>query len=181
MRVVPWKRIANWRCISCGLCCRDYSVVLNLPEWLYILKKFGVEYTSSSINRFYLAKRVNGSCVFLQETPHKSYCSIQYMKPLACKLWPFKILNKPKYGLQNQAEYTYYGNKKLYVYVDSACNGLRPGSPTQELKYSIIPEFIEIAIGQPRRQIRSTAYLKPTIPFRNPNLRFSTGHRIQRI
>ena len=71
------------------------------------------------------------------------------------------ILNKPKYGLQNQAEYTYYGNKKLYVYVDSACSGLRPGSPTQELKYSIIPEFIEIAIGQPRRQIKSTAFLKP--------------------
>lgn len=180
MRIVPWKRIANWRCINCGLCCRDYSVVLNLLEWLYILKKFGVEYTSSSINRFHLAKRVNGSCVFLQETPNKSFCSMQYMKPLACKLWPFKILNKPKYGLQDQAKYTYYSNKKLYVYVDSACSGLHLGTPTQELKYSIIPEFIEIATGQHRRQIKSTAFLKPTIPFLNLNPRFSTQHRIQR-
>jgi Fe-S-cluster containining protein len=181
MRIVPWKRIANWRCINCGLCCRDYNVVLNLPEWLYILKKFGVEYTTSSISRFYLAKKVNGSCVFLQETPNKSFCGIQHIKPLACKLWPFKILNNPKYGFPTQAEYSHYGNRKLYIYVDSACSGLQIGTPTQELKYSIIPEFIEIASFRFRKQVKSTAFLRPQSILPSLDPRFSIQHQIRRI
>ncbi len=156
MRVVPWSHVSSWRCNACGICCKHYDVVLGFPEWLGIVKSFGVEYTASSVNKFFLRRKSDGSCAFLYETPNASRCSLQYMKPKACKLWPFKILDKPKFGSPNDAAY-YYGHGKLFVYVDGACTGLRFGLPTREFTYSLIPEFIEIALGLRRRQLKTTA------------------------
>ena len=164
LRVVPWRRISHWRCNTCGACCKGYSVVLNFSEWLYIVKKFGIEYTSSSINRFFLGKKTDRSCIFLRETPNMSLCGLQQTKPLACRLWPFKILHKPKYGFPNQAAY-YYGNQKLFVYADSACNGLTFGTPTKEFTRYVIPEFIEMVYGKRQRQFKSTGFLRPVSPF----------------
>jgi hypothetical protein len=158
MRIVPWNVVRSWRCNACGVCCKHYDVVLKFPEWLSIVKNFGVEYTAPSINKFLLRKRSDGSCIFLYKTSTASFCSLQNAKPQACKLWPFKVLGKPKYGRPNDAVY-YYGNRKLFVYVDSACRGVKFGVPNQEFAHSIIPEFIEIAFGMRRKQFKSTAIL----------------------
>lgn len=158
MRIVPWSLISSWRCNACGKCCRDYDVVLKFPEWLSIVRNFGVEYTASSIDRFLLRRRPDGSCFFLCETPTMSFCTLQHSKPHACRVWPFKILERAKYGQPDEAEY-YYGTRKLFIYVDLACLGLRYGTPTREYAYSVIPEFVENAFGVRRRQFKSTARL----------------------
>ncbi|MCW3981153.1 MAG: YkgJ family cysteine cluster protein [Candidatus Bathyarchaeota archaeon] len=158
MRSLPWSQVKSWRCILCGICCRKYSVVLKFPEWLSIIKRFGVEYTAPSITNFFLKRRNDGSCVFLKEDTTTSFCSLQYEKPIACKLWPFKVHDHPKYGQSERAVY-YRGSKKLFVYVDPACPGLAFGPPTQEFTHSVIPEFIEIASGLRRRQHKTTANL----------------------
>jgi Fe-S-cluster containining protein len=133
-------------------------VILKLPEWLNVVRTFGVEYIAPSVSSFSLRRRADGSCVFLNRTPAASLCSLQHSKPQACRLWPFKILDKPKYGKPNDATYN-YGGRKLFVYVDSTCTGLRYGVPSHELVFSVIPEFVELALGVRRRQFKTTAML----------------------
>jgi hypothetical protein len=158
MQIVPWNMVSSWHCNTCGICCRQYDVILKLPEWLNVVKAFGVEYVAPSVSNFLLRRQADGSCVFLNRTPTASLCSLQYSKPQACRLWPFKILDNPKYGKPNDAVY-YYGRQKLFVYADSTCTGLRYGVPSQEFVYSVIPEFVELALGVRLRQFKTTAVL----------------------
>ncbi len=155
MRLLPWTCISTWKCSSCGHCCQHYDVVLKLPEWLRIVKSFGVKYTTSGVGRLLLKRKHNGSCVFLFRTPTASLCSLQRGKPVACKLWPFKILDRPRFGNPKGAVY-YYDYSELFIYVDPQCRGLRFGQPTKEFSLQIIPEFIQIAYGVRREQIKST-------------------------
>jgi Fe-S-cluster containining protein len=156
MLFVPWKFIADWKCNLCGLCCKAYSVVLNFQEWLNIVKNFGVETTSAGLNKLYLKRKSDGSCVFLYKLADMHLCGLQHMKPTACKLWPFKILTTPKYGYVREAAYPYLG-KTLYVYADSTCTGLRYGVPTLEFANQTVREFVEIAMGTRRQQCKTTA------------------------
>jgi len=78
------------------------------------------------------------------------------MKPLACKLWPFKIMDKPKYGDARKALFNHNG-RRLFVYVDPSCPEIRWGKPTVKMMYKVIPEFIEIALGLKEKQLYSTS------------------------
>ena len=163
MLFVPWQQIADWRCNACGLCCRAYSVVLNFQEWLNIIKNYGVETTVSGLNKLYIKRKSDGSCTFLHNISNMHLCGLQHMKPTACKLWPFKVLNKPEYGYAKEAIYDYRGNR-LFVYADSTCSGLRYGRPTWEFATYTVKEFIEIALGIRSQQYKTTAdinFLKP--------------------
>jgi hypothetical protein len=71
-------------------------------------------------------------------------------------LWPFKVFNAPQYGYANEAEYL-FGEGKLFIYVDSMCNGLRYGNPTLEFANHTIKEFVEIALGICDIQLRTTS------------------------
>lgn len=153
---VPWRYVANWKCIQCGDCCRLYSVVLNFHEWLGIVKYFGAEHTASGLDKLFIRRRTDGSCAFLQTGPYASYCGLQNMKPRACQIWPFKILMKPQYGLPNDAVFS-VGNNKVFVYVDPACHGVRFGAPTYEFANSTLREFVEIAAGLRAHQLKTTS------------------------
>ncbi|MEM4701708.1 MAG: hypothetical protein QXZ51_06150, partial [Candidatus Bathyarchaeia archaeon] len=113
---------------------------------LKIVKNYGVETTVSGLNKLYLQRKTDGSCVFLYKVAGMHLCGLQRMKPMACKLWPFKILATPKFGYAKEALYA-YGGKTLYVYADSTCAGLIYGRPTWEFANKTLKEFIEIAIG----------------------------------
>lgn len=164
MQFVPWRYVADWSCIACGECCKLYSVVLNLQEWLSIVKNYGVEQTVSGLNKLYLKRKGDGSCSFLYGVPDMHLCGLQHMKPCACKLWPFKILTIPKYGYANEAGYNYGGNR-IFVYADSACVGLRYGAPTWEFAYYTVREFVEIAMGLRSNQYKTTANVGFSQPF----------------
>lgn len=156
MLFVPWQYISDWKCNACGLCCRAYSVVLDFQEWLRIVKNYGVEYTVSGLNKLFIKRRSDGSCVFLYDLPNMKLCGLQHMKPMACKLWPFKILSKPKFGYEKESVYRFIDNK-LFIYADSTCRGIRYGTPTWEFANQTLKEFIEIALGNRREQNKTTA------------------------
>jgi len=155
---VPWRYVENWRCINCGKCCQAYEVVLSFNEWLKLVNVYGAGIARPSLNKFYLSKRSDGSCVFLNRIGNRYYCALQHDKPRACKIWPFKILSRPKYGRPKEAAYTYRG-QVFYVYVVPSCSGIRWGTPTEEFAKAVVPEFIDIALGVREKQYYSTARL----------------------
>jgi Fe-S-cluster containining protein len=158
MQFVPWQNIADWKCTACGYCCKLYSVVLNFPEWLKLVKTFGVETTIAGLDRLYIKRADDGACTFLCRFAGTYFCGLQHMKPGACKLWPFKVLSEPKYGQANQALLNYRG-MRLFVYADSMCSGLRYGSPTWEFNFSTLREFVELALGARQVQCNTTSDL----------------------
>jgi Fe-S-cluster containining protein len=158
MMPVPWRYVENWNCNACGACCKGFEVVLDFPEWLNIVKTYGVDYTVPGLSRLYLKHKSDGTCVFLDNHYSCWSCQLQYMKPMACKLWPFKISNKPRYGRPREAEYS-LSSMKLYVYVDPSCTGIRWGTPSPEFTSFTLPEFVDLALGQRRKQYYSTARL----------------------
>jgi len=152
---VPWKQISNWQCIGCGECCRDYSVVLDFPEWLTIAQTFGAQNIVRGFDSMLIRRLPDGSCSFLCQPAGISLCSLQGMKPNACKLWPFKVLAEPRYEDANQAIFEYMG-KKLYIYADKNCAGLKYGNPRGEFSTFTLREFADIALGTCQVQRNST-------------------------
>jgi Fe-S-cluster containining protein len=163
MLPIPWKYVQDWNCTACGLCCKGFDVVLDFPEWMNIIKVYGVSFTEPGISRFYLKRKSDGTCVFLCNFYGRWFCALQRMKPVACKLWPFKISDKPKYGRPNEAVYN-YGEKRLYVYVDQSCPGLQWGYPAQSFMNETINEFVDLALGLRQKQFYSTSRLLPIQP-----------------
>ena len=163
MRPIPWSYVMDWRCNACGLCCREFEVVLSVEEWATIAKRFGVRYTRMDGGKFYLRKTLDGSCVFLYNLGGVALCGLQDMKPLACKLWPFKVLKWPKYGSASKAQYVYMG-RLFYVYVDPHCPQVVLGRPTEHLAHQVIPEVIELSLGLRVEQEKSTASLPAIHP-----------------
>jgi len=158
---VSWRNIKTWNCTECGMCCRDYHVVLNFNEWVSIVRKYGVDATIPGVRKLLLGKNGDGTCNFLKCMESSGFCGLQNMKPLACKIWPFKVLNHPKFGNPNLAFYK-YRNRIFYIYVDPACTGLSWGKPTTDFKFKTLPEFIDVAMRLRRKQFYSTS----KIPFR---------------
>ena len=168
MKPIPWRYINSWNCIACGLCCRGYDVVLKYPEWVKIIQTYGIGVTRPGINRFYLRKRADDSCIFLYRLFDRWLCGLQHTKPRACKLWPFKVYSQPRYGRANQASYEYM-DREFFIYVDPLCKGLRFGkNPSNQLLSKTIPEVIEIVLGLREEQFYSTS----KIPSHPTHLRF---------
>jgi Fe-S-cluster containining protein len=166
MQIIPWQQISDWRCTSCGNCCREYSVILDFQEWLGIVKNFGVEFTGSSLDKLFVRRRNDGSCAFLNNGSATCFCGLQHMKPRACQLWPFKICSRPIYGSQSEALFSYRG-KPLYIYADNNCRGLVFGRPTSNFATLKLTEFIEIALRIRSKQLRTTG--SPWHPSFSPN------------
>jgi len=148
--------VENWSCVNCGRCCHAYDVVLTFDEWLKLINIYGAGVAKPSLNRFYLSKRNDGSCMFLGWVGGRYYCGLQHDKPRACKIWPFKVSSKPKYGRAKEAVYRYRG-RVFYVYLVPSCSGIRWGTPSKEFINAVIPEFIDIALGVKEKQYYSTS------------------------
>jgi len=155
---VPWRYVNSWLCNGCGLCCREFEVVLTFKEWLKLVKNYGISVTKAGLNSFYIAKNPEGTCLFLSGSNQVCLCGLQNMKPMACKIWPFKILDQPKYGRGNDALFNYDG-RRLFVYIDPFCPGIGWGKPSQEFVYKVVPEFIQIALGLREKQVYSTSMM----------------------
>jgi len=153
---VPWRYVADWKCIRCGDCCRLYGVVINFHEWLRIVKNYGVEHTTSDLDKLYIRRRSDGACTFLESNSYATICSLQSTKPRACQLWPFKVLMKPQYGFAREAAFP-IGENMVFVYADTTCNGLKLGLPTLEFANYTVREFVEIAAGLSNRQSKTTS------------------------
>lgn len=153
---IPWNYANSWYCSNCGLCCREFDVVLRFDEWLNLVRRYGVGVTKAGLNKFYVGKKTDGTCMFLYNSFGRWFCGLQPTKPTACKLWPFKVLNRPKYGRSREAAFSYKG-KKLFVYIDPFCPEIRWGKSSQQMIHEVIPEFVEIALGLREKQVYSTS------------------------
>jgi len=127
---IPWKYIASWNCTACGLCCRGFRVTIKFNEWMKIVQAYGVGVTSPGLNKFYLKRRSDGTCIFL----HKLY-----------DMW------RPR-----SASYG-YRDKTLFIYADPVCEGIRWGNPTQEFAHATLPELVQITLGLQEKQYYSTS------------------------
>lgn len=83
-------------------------------------------------------------------------CALQGMKPIACMLWPFLPLKKPKYGRPEEA-YFEHGGEAFHIYVDARCRGLSMGRPARRLVETVLPETVEIAARAKRNQVHTTS------------------------
>ncbi len=156
MLPVPWRFVHNWECIRCGKCCYEYEVVLRFDEWLKLVNAYGAWVAKPSLTKIYLGKREDGSCIFLGRVGNRYYCTLQNSKPKACKIWPFKILRKPKYGRAKEAAYS-FRDKIFYIYLVPTCSGIVWGTPSNNFVRAVIPEFIDIALGIKEKQFYSTS------------------------
>ena len=156
---VSWRNVKSWNCIDCGACCRDYQIVLDFNEWVKIVRNYGVEATKPGLSKLYLRKKSDGTCIFLTKLGDTFLCRIQHMKPKTCKIWPFKIFFRHKFGIPREA-LCRHRDRNSFVYVDPTCLGLRWGKPSQEFKYRILTEFIEIAAGLRENQFHSTSKIQ---------------------
>lgn len=162
MNPVPWRAVQHWQCLNCGDCCRRYTVQLTVREWITLSKTYGYSVVRQDLGGFYLGKMGDGSCPFLWRSPFGAACGIQHAKPMACMIWPFKILTSPKYGNPTAARYS-YRNEEFYVYAVPNCAGITWGRPTAAFTSTVIPEFIDIRLGFRGRQAYSTSRRVPRL------------------
>lgn len=156
MRPIPWSSVASWHCNGCGeICCSSALVPLTPWEWANLTQLYGAGITEFRLDGLCLKKRPDGGCIFLCSFLGTSLCALQKLKPLACKLWPFKIGRYPTYGYAEAASFPLKG-EWFYVYLDPACRGTTLGKPTPQFAGRVIPEFIEISLGRREKQVYST-------------------------
>ncbi len=138
---VPWRRVHSWHCNACGRCCREYVVPLRVYEYAR-LKWTG--FVEERYGRFYI-KKIGNVCPFQSG----NLCILQgKLKPLACKLYPFKIKRKG----DDKAEFEYKG-ERFYVYVDIFCPNVVLGKPSEDLKRMVV-EAVQLYLGE-RREVES--------------------------
>ncbi len=150
---VPWSRVHSWHCNACGRCCKEYVVPLRAHEYLK-LKWTG--FVEERYGRFYIRK-IGKNCPF----QIGRLCILQgELKPIACKLYPFKIRRKG-----DERAIFEYGGERFYVYVDTFCPNVVLGRPSESLKRMII-EAIQIHLGE-RRDIESITCNRKLLTFKS--------------
>jgi len=158
LKLIPWGHVKYWRCVRCGACCQHTTVQLTPPEWLRLVKSYGFGIVEQNISGFYLRKTLSDQCPFLYLSVTGWSCKLQRIKPLACKLWPFRIRGDPTFG-DGDAAYFKYRQHEFYVYAYPQCPGLVLGKPSRLLSSKILPEFLDIRMGLQKAQLYSTSKL----------------------
>jgi Fe-S-cluster containining protein len=133
-------------------------VQLTTKEWLELTRRYGYAIVEQDFGRFYLRKTIDEKCPFLLRRDARFLCTLQQQnkKPLACKMWPFKVLDEPKYGCAKEAAFNFL-NRRFYVYTVSNCPGIQWGRPVKGFIKKTLPEIIGLRLGQVQKQHFSTS------------------------
>ncbi|MEM1901070.1 MAG: YkgJ family cysteine cluster protein [Candidatus Nezhaarchaeales archaeon] len=134
---VPWRQVGRWMCIRCGQCCREFLVPLLTHEALKIYKSFGPLVVQVN-GKIALAKKPDGSCVFLSYDGGIAKCLIYFERPGVCRIYPFYVKVGSSKG-DDDALYVDDMGFKYRVYVDVNCPGSYKGPPIEP----IMPKVIE--------------------------------------
>ena len=135
-KYVGWRRVEGWTCVRCGACCRKFVVTLSPGEAMYYAVKYGPVVLHYG-REFYLAKRQDGSCVFLRMSEGKAYCLVYSDRPRVCRMYPFYVTEKPLHGGGSDAEIAHRG-RTLYLYVDALCPGVDTASNMEYLARRVL-------------------------------------------
>ena len=139
MKLISWKEVESWKCISCGLCCYSYDITLEKKEYKRFNKIFGngiFNYNKFPI-KYFLKRKINGNCIFLNTSEAKSKCKIHQIKPIICKNFPFLILKS-----KNKNSSYLYKKKRYNIYLDSMCKGIKLGNPSNQFIHKTLPGII---------------------------------------
>lgn len=161
MGYVPWRSVKSWACLGCGECCKRYRVTLTVYEYALIVKRLGPEFIEISETGDPCLRRVKGTCVFQDLN---GLCQLQPLglKPLACKVWPFKVQEAPARGYRSEYARFDYEGEAYYVYVNSSCNGVNAG--TFNGLVQAIREVIEMRKNPRKPQFFSTSHRVRAVP-----------------
>ena len=154
--LIPWTQINNWSCKACGKCCLGYRVPLKMEEYIHVGKNYGLNVLEFGVGKVYLKNRKSGRCVFQRPLMNRWICTLQGTKPTACRLFPFRMHNKPLYKTGENAKVK-MGDKTYYLYMDPDCKGIVLGQPTERFKNEIVPEIVRIGMGLPVKQRYTTS------------------------
>ncbi|UCH57214.1 MAG: YkgJ family cysteine cluster protein [Candidatus Bathyarchaeota archaeon] len=146
----------SWSCVACGKCCLGYRVPLKLDEYAKVARVYGIGVLEFGLGKVYLKNSQGNRCVFQRPSLDRWVCSLQAMKPLACKLFPFRIQSKPAYKRGDTSAYRFRGND-VYVYMDPECDGIRIGKPSRRFRYEVLPEILQIGFGERVKQKYTTS------------------------
>lgn len=156
--LIPWKKVGFWHCSACGECCKKFKVPLTMFEYVEFTSKFGKNIVELDLGKAYLKSNpLTKRCIFQKFKNGKWICGIQEIKPIACKLWPFIILTKPKQ--KNDEALFYYKNEIVYIYVDVRCPEVKIGKPTSYLINKVLPEIVNLNFNNKIKQLYSTSFL----------------------
>jgi len=154
--LIPWKEVASWSCRACGNCCRGYRVPLKMDEYVKVANTYGPKVFEFGVGKVYLRNNDDNRCVFQRPLMGRWICTIQGMKPLACRNFPFQIHHKPIYDRGDSSSYTFNGNT-YYIYLDPDCSGIIPGQPTERFWRYVLPEILQNGFGQAGKQKYTTS------------------------
>lgn len=162
--LVPWSEVANWGCNACGRCCVGYRVPLRMDEYVKVGAVCGQDVLEYGFGKVYLRNGPDSRCILQRPWNGRWLCSIQGLKPTACRLFPFLIQHKPLYTRGDGSEFT-WGNQTYYIYLDPDCEGITPGHPTERYSQYILPEIIRSGLGMAIKQKFTTSkYISWTPP-----------------
>jgi len=154
--LIPWSEVSSWSCVACGNCCVGYSVPLKADEYARVAQRYGFDVVDFGLGKVYLKRGQNNRCVFQRPSMGRWICSLQGIKPLACKLFPFRIHSKPIYSKGDGSAIKYLG-KNFNVYLDPACAGVISGKPSTRFYNQVLPEMIQIGMGVTSKQRFTTS------------------------
>ena len=125
---------------------------------------YGFNVIEFGLGKVYLKLGHGDRCVFQKPSQGRWVCSLQRMKPLACKLFPFRIHSNPVYKRGDASAYT-YGDRTFQIYLDPNCDGIVVGKPGERFLKQVLPEIIQIGIGARYKQRFTTSkYISWTPP-----------------
>lgn len=154
--LVPWTEVNSWACKACGNCCVGYRVPLKMDEMVNVTNYYGPGVLEYGLGKAYLRNQPDGRCVFQNPLMGRWICTLQGTKPTACRLFPFRIHNKPVYKRGDGAAVTFRG-QTLYLYLDSECEGIVLGQPGERFKDLIVPEIVSMGLGLQVKQKYTTS------------------------
>jgi Fe-S-cluster containining protein len=155
-RFVRWSQIQSWSCDACGECCRWFTVPISTYEYAKICQTRRFEAFEFREGKIWLKKRSDKRCIFTFPLRGQWLCGLQNEKPHVCRMWPFRVADRPLYGREDRARYE--GSEWTgYVYVDPRAPRVIYGRPTPEFMRRVVEEFVQIATRRISHQNYSTA------------------------
>ncbi|ASJ10223.1 hypothetical protein A3L12_02400 [Thermococcus sp. P6] len=140
----PFTEPLPFRCMFCLDCCRGRHVYLTLGD-VERIAKAGYdpeEFVTFSVEgnkvRFVLSIREwDLGCVF--HDPETGKCRIHRVRPLICRIYPFMVSEKPL-GVEGERAFEYRG-RKLWLYYDANCPGIKAENPEKIVSPEEIAEL----------------------------------------
>lgn len=162
--LVPWREIHSWRCKACGNCCQGFRVPLKMDEFVKVANMYGSDKLVYGVGKAYIRTRPDGRCVFQTPSMGRWICTLQAMKPTACKLFPFRIYKEPIYKRGDNSHIQFNGNT-YHLYLDPICKGIDWGKPSTRFLTKVLPEMLRIGKGIAQKQRYTTSkYISWTPP-----------------